>query len=502
MISAPEKISETDFFTLLQQKDLVIAELRSQNKLLQWELAQLKRMIFGSKSERFAPAAIPGQMSLDMDIESVQEPSKAATVKVDAHERRKKEEEKKHPIRMPFPAHLHREVIVIKPEVDLSEYVSIGQEVTEELELTEAKLFVKKYVREKYARKDGEGVVIAPMPARVIDKGMFGPHLIAQILIDKYADHLPLYRQMKRFEREGVKLPYSTIADVPRQTSGLMMPLYELLRETVLSSGYLQVDETPTPVLDREKKGKTHRGFYWVYRSPQQRLVLFDYREGRGRDGPMKMLKDFAGLLQTDGYTVYDEFENNKRITLAGCMAHGRRYFEKAIGSDRDRAEHALKQIQLLYAVERILKQEQKSPEEILLLRKEKSLPVLVELEKWMKETILQVTPKSPTGVAIGYCLTRWEKLTRYIYHPELEIDNNLVENAIRPSVIGRKNYLFAGSHDGARRSAMMYSFLGSCKINNINPQLWLADVLIRIADTKSSGLPALLPSGWKTPAL
>lgn len=501
MISAPEKLTETAFLKIIQEKDLVNAELRSQIKLLQWELAQLKRMIFGSKSERFSPVSLPGQMTLGMDVETKQEATKPATVKVEAHERTKKDQDKKHPVRLPFPAHLHREDIRIRPEGDLSEYVFIGEEITEELELVAAKLFVKRYIREKYARKDGEGVVISALPSRVIDKGMFGPHLLSQILIDKYADHLPLYRQMKRFEREGVKIPYSTLADVPRQTAGLMLPLCELLTRTVLSSGYLQADETPTPVLDREKKGKTHRGYYWVYRSPERRLVLFDYREGRGRDGPVNMLRGFKGFLQTDGYAVYDDFAKNRDITLVGCMAHARRHFEKALDSDRERASQALKQIQLLYKVESRIREEQKEPEDILLLRQAESLPVLMELERWMKENILEVTPKSPVGQAITYSLPRWGKLIRYIDHPQLEIDNNLVENAIRPSVIGRKNYLFAGSHDGARRSAMMYSFFGSCKINNLNPQQWLADVLIRIADTKMSELPSLLPSNWKAPA-
>jgi transposase len=433
-----------------------------------------------------------------MEVESLQEPTKPGVLRIDAHDRRKKEDVQKKPVRMPFPAHLHREVTILVPEGDLSDYVKIGEEATEELELTQAKLFVKRTVREKYARKDGEGVLIASLPARVIDKGMFGPHLLSQILIDKYADHLPLYRQMKRFEREGVKLPYSTLADVPRQTGLLLRPLYDLLSKTVLSSGYLQVDETPTPVLDRKKKGRTHRGYYWVYRSPGEKLVLFDYREGRGRDGPVNMLRDFKGFLQTDGYAVYNDFDKQQDIILAGCMAHARRYFEKAKDSDGQQAEQALQYIQRLYATERIIRERQSLPEEILLLRKEDSLPVLIEMEKWMKDLLLRVTPKSPMGQAIAYCLPRWEKLSRYIYYPSLEIDNNLVENAIRPSVIGRKNYLFAGSHDGACRSAMMYSFFGSCKIHNINPQDWMADVLIRIADTKMSKLHTLLPSNWK----
>ena len=306
-----------------------------------------------------------------------------------------------------------------------------------------------------------------------------------------------MYRQMGRFERCGVKLAYSTLVDVPRQVCPWLVSLYDEAKKQVLASSYLQADETPTPVLDRDKKQKTHKGYHWVYRSPQAKLVLFDYREGRGREGPREMLKNFKGHLQTDGYSVYDEFGNRDGITLVNCMAHARRYFEKAQSNDTLRAEHVLTEIQKLYAVERIIKDEQKSDEEILLLRKEESLPILQELEKWMKENIVLVRPTSPMGIAVAYCLSRWEKLTRYIYHAYLEIDNNLVENAIRPSVIGRKNYLFSGSHEGARRSAMMYSFFGSCKINNINPQEWFVDVLTRIPDTKISQLHTLLPNNW-----
>ncbi len=230
----------------------------------------------------------------------------------------------------------------------------------------------------------------------------------------------------------------------------------------------------------------------------EQRLVLFDYREGRGREGPQELLKNYTGFIQSDGYPVYDAFEKRPGITLTGCMAHARRYFEKALGNDKARAEYFITQAQQLYAVEKLIRDEQLTGENILALRKEKSLPVLNAMEAWLRDHIIQTTPTSPIGKAIAYSLTRWEKLTAYVYDPILEIDNNLVENAIRPTVIGRKNYMFAGSHDGARRSAMIYSFFGSCKMNNINPSEWLADVLLKISDTKQSELYTLLPNYWK----
>ena len=334
MINAYENISRESLISELifykktcEDLNEKFSSLEFANLQLKAELAQIKRMIFGSKSERFAPAEIPGQLSFDIGA-PIQEAEKESPVKVEEHERQKKQKEKKHPLRMPFPKELPRETTVITPEGDLSDYKKIGEEVTEELELIEAKLFVKRTVREKYARKDGQGVIIAELPSRLIYKGLFGINLIVQILIDKYVDHLPLYREMVRFDRMGVKLAYSTLADVPRQVCPWLEALYDELIKQVISSTYLQVDETPTPVLDRDKKQKTHRGYHWVYRSPQAGLVLFDYRQGRGGEGPREMLKKFIGFLQTDGYSVYDEFGKINGIILLGCMAHARRYFE------------------------------------------------------------------------------------------------------------------------------------------------------------------------------
>ena len=483
---------------MIETQDLLLENqlLKSKISNLEFQLDELKRLIFGAKSERYVSNVHPSQLSL-LDVpQSEMEQNNSITI--EEHERKQNDTKKNHPVRSPFPADLPREEIIIYPDgYDASTIEKpIGEEVTEVLEEIPGKIFVKCYRRLKFAKKEG-GVAIGNLPSRPIEKGLFGELLLTRILVDKYCDHLPLYRQQQRFTRAGITLAASTLGDVPRQCCELLNPLYNELIKQTTQSNYLQADETPHPVQDSKVKGKTHRGYLWVYRSVEKRLVLFDYQKGRGREGPQELLKNYTGFLQTDGYAVYDDFGNRNGITLLGCMAHARRYFEKALGNDKARAEYFITKVQLLYTVERKIREEILSTEQIASLRLKESLPVLNELEVWLKENIIQVTPTAPIGKAIAYTLSRWTKLTEYVNHPFLEIDNNLVENAIRPTVIGRKNYLFAGSHDGAMRSAMIYSFFGSCKMNNINPQEWLADVLLKINDTKASQLYTLLPNYW-----
>lgn len=469
--------------------------LQKELSKIRFQLDQLLRAIHGSKSERFIANENPAQLSL-LDVAPKSQEEKPG-VKIAEHERRKKENKK--PSRNLLPDHLERITRTIYPEGfdENSTAPRIGEEVTEELDYIPGKMVVNRTVRPKFKDVDGN-IVIAELRSRLIEKGLFGTALIVRILIDKYVDHLPLYRQCERFKRAGVEIASSTVGDVPRQVADKMELLYMELVRQVLLSAYLNADETPTPVLDSQKKGKTHRGYHWVYYSPHEKLVLFDYRPGRGREGPEEMLKNFKGFLQTDGYSVYDAFENRDGITLVGCMAHARRYFEQALQSDHDRATYMMQKIQLLYDVEREIKDSHADEAQIVKLRQEKSLSVLNEIHSWLKENIIIVTPSSPPGKAMAYMLSRWEKLSVYVHHAHLNIDNNLVENAIRPSVIGRKNYLFSGSHEGAARSAMFYSFFGSCKMNGINPEEWLADVIEKLPETKSSQLYTLLPNHWK----
>jgi hypothetical protein len=235
-----------------------------------------------------------------------------------------------------------------------------------------------------------------------------------------------------------------------------------------------------------------------VYYSPLEKTVLFDYREGRSREGPQKLLKDFKGYLQTDGYKVYDLFANRKDITLLNCMAHARRGFEKALDYDRENAEFAMEMFQKIYAIERKAKEQNLTSEQRHSLRLDESLPLLNELGKWIAGTYKTVLPKSPLGRAMTYCIPRWDNLMNYLKDGSLEIDNNLAENAIRPIALGRKNYLFAGSARGAERAAMFYSFFGTCRKNEVNPFDWLKDTLERIPLHKANKLHELLPLSFK----
>lgn len=460
---------------------------------LKHELDQLKRLIFGSRHERFVPTTPQEQLALGLEVQTAQPPAPALE-KIEYTRKKKETSHKIHIGRMKLPADLPREQVIIEPDQDITGWTRIGEEITEELERIPGKLFVRQYVRPKYAKPDGEGVVIGELPARPIDKGIAGPGLLAQIIIDKYTDHLPVHRQIQRFEREGIKLSSSTLTDWISGTCALLDPLYEVLKAKVLSADYLQADETPIKVLDKDKKGTTHRGYHWVYHAPVERLVLFDYREGRGREGPHEILKGFTGHLQTDGYTVYEDFDKKPGITLFHCMAHARRKFDEAKDNDLVRASYALTEIQKVYAIERQAKNEGMSAEQFYALRQEESVPILNDLKNWMLENYKMVLPKSTIGQALHYSLERFDKLMLYTSDGKLKIDNNLVENAIRPVAIGRKNYLFAGSHNGAKRAAMLYSFLGTCKINDINPFEWLRNTLEIIPKHPVNKIYELIP--------
>jgi len=468
---------------------------------LKQELAQLKKIIFGSRQERFVAgeAITPQQLSLNMEAEAIAA-VKITDAKKIAYTKVTKEitPVKLHPGRNPLPDHLERREQVIEPADDVTLLKKIGEEVTEELEYEPGKLFVNKIVRPKYAKLGGEGVIIAPMIERPLPKAIAGPGLLAQVSIDKYIDHLPLHRQMERFKREGVNIAYSTLTDMVSGTCSLILPLYESLKQQVLSCNYLHADETPIKVLDKDKKGQTHRGYFWVYHSSIEKLVLFDYQPGRGREGPKQILQNFKGFLQTDGYSVYDFFKEKEDITVLHCMAHARRMFYEAQANDADRSAYALGQFGNLYAIERDIKEQQLQHEQALKLRQQKAVPILQSLDKWMKEQYLQTLPKSTIGKALGYSIERWNELSIYSTNGKLNIDNNPVENTIRPVAIGRKNYLFAGSHEAAQRSAMLYSLLGTCKLNGINPFIWLRETLRRIATHPINKIEELLPQNFK----
>lgn len=464
---------------------------------LQQEIANLRRLIFGQKSERFVAINARQIVLPGFDAPSGNS-RKTETI---SYIRRKREKAKLTPHgRSPLPAHLPRIEVVIEPDGDLSGCKRIGEEVTETLEYKAAELHVLRTIRPKYAKPDGEGVLIAPMPSMPLPKSEAGASLLAHILVSKYVDHMPFYRLRQQFKRHNkIDIPASTIDGWFKGASMLAAPIGRLMREMIKSSSYLQADETPIRVQDPALKGKCHTGYMWPYLDPVQGLVVFDYQPSRSRNGPDRMLKEFSGALQVDGYKGYNQFEHRDGITLLGCFAHARRYFEKALSQDKERAAWMLTAIQELYNIERKARQAQLSYEGRYQLRQEQSVPILTGINEWLHQNGMKVLPASLIGKAINYTVGMWPRLERYITDGRFEIDNNLIENTIRPIALGRKNYLFAGSHQAAQNAALIYSVVATAKYHDVNPTEYLEFVLRNIADYPFPKLADLLPQNWKT---
>lgn len=473
-------------------------KLEQENSYLKFQIEQFKRAMYGSKKERFIASEIPEQLSIPFEVDEQKVIDAVETVVEEITYERKKAGSKNHPGRLALPSHLLVNEIILEPIENVEGLKSIGQEITDELEYSPAKLYINRYIRNKYITPEDEQgsqeVKIASLDFRPIPKCIAGPNLLAQIIIDKFVDHLPLYRQIQRFSREGVDVAASTVDSWMRLTAELLQPLYECHYQHTILNGYLQVDESPIKVQDRDKLGATHTGYMWVYHAPLLKSVCFDYRKGRTKEGPAEVLKDFKGYLQTDGYSSYFQFDKKENITHIGCWAHARRYFEKALNYNKANASHVMLLIQKLYGIEQKAKDLKLSPEKRKELRLEESLLIINEIGNYIAVQSKIELPKSPLGKAYEYCLNRWNALIDFLKDGNLLIDNNLIENAIRPLALGRKNYLFAGSHDAAKNIAMYYSFFATCKKNEINPLKWMYYVLKNINNTKISQLKNLLP--------
>lgn len=479
----------------VQEYEWAIQKHENDSAYYKAQIAQLQRMLFGQKRERFEGDNAQLPLPFEAGEQQIEQQEAQLAQKIE-YVRKKRSN---HKGRIALPDHLPVEEIEIHPEGDLSEMVCIGKETTEELDCVPAKFFIRRYIRYKYAPKNKEGVLIGELPERAIDKGIPGAGLMASILVDKYMDHLPLYRQRQRFLREKIPIAASTLDGWARQGLERLEILYEHLLEDTKAKGYLQADETPIKVLESNKKGACHQGYYWVYHNPMDKTVLFDYQPTRGAKGPERVLTGFKGYLQTDGYVVYDKIGRQSNVTHLACWAHARREFDKAKANDMHRAEIALALIQKLYAVEAEARENGLSIGERKELRLEKSLPFLNALGKWISQEVKSTLPKSQIGKAMRYAIERWDNLNAYLHDGMLEIDNNLVENAIRPVALGRKNYLFTGSHQAAQRAAMIYSFFAICKKHEVNPYEWLKYVLENIMSTNIQNIRKLYPQNFKS---
>jgi len=466
-----------------------LATARQENAYLKEELANLKRLLFGAKRERYI-SQDDQQLPVFEEQKAAEQPKEEVQV---SYKKTKPNQGKAK--RLLLPADLPRETTVIYPDVEgIEDEEVIGREVTERLAYIPGKVYVERIERLR-VKRNGQ-IYIAEVPTAPIEKSNAGASLLAYLLVAKYIDHLPFYRQVQQLKRLGITIPESTISGWFTKTCQLLEPLYEVLVKMIQLTDYLQVDETPIPVQSSEKQGATHTGYHWFYYLPLLNAVIVNYRQSRERAGPAEMLSTFQGAIQTDGYAAYEQIGKREGITHLGCWAHARRKFFEAKNNDPERAEAVILKIQALYAIEREAKEEGLNADQAYMLRQEKSVPLLKELKALLIEYAESqaATPKSVMGKAIKYTLGQWDKLVGYTENGQWHMDNNAVENKIRPVALGRKNYLFCGSHQHARYAAMIYSFFGTCKANGVEPLQWLTETLQKINDTKMTELNTLLP--------
>jgi len=469
-----------------------LATLQTENKLLRQKLELfLKRYFGGTKNESLDPKQLElllaGLAALAAPTPVVAKPTPArATIAA-------------RPVRQPLPAHLETERVVLEPEEVQQQpagWRKLGEEVTEELDWKPAKFIKRLYIRPKYA--NAERIVIAPLPARLIEKGLPGAGLLTQVIVGKYEDHLPLYRQERIYrERHGVNLSRQTLCGWVEVAADWLSPIYREMKAGLVAGDYLQADETPIRYLDPDVKGKSQSGWLWTYSQPQGDVV-FDWNVSRSREGPREFLKSFRGKLQTDGYGVYESLarERGDELILIGCWAHARRGLHEALGEGRS-AAWLVGQIGRLYAVEKQLREQKAGSQLRAAVRAWQSRPILERLRRALEIVRRRVLPKSLLGQAIDYTLARWAALIRYVEDGRLAIDNNACENSIRPTAIGKKNFLFIGHPEAGQRSAVIYSVLGSCRRHGINPAEYLQDIFERLPKAKTSEVPALTPAAW-----
>ena len=478
-------------------------ELSIRNNSLELQLAELRKYIFTGRQEKFKPNPNATELQTVMFANDKLGEVVIEKIKhIPTHTQRTTNLRVNHPGRSPLPENLRRVKTISAPLEDVSMLKKIGEEVTEILEYQPGELYVKQIIRPEYIQMSEDGLkgkrIIAPMPSLPIPKSYVGVSLLAYFLVSKFIDHLPIHRILQIFKRQKVIIPDSTVVNWIEAGYKLLEPLYELYQKMILQTGYLHVDETTIKVLDKTKKGTTHQGYYWVYYDGIEKNALFKYAPGRGGVFPSETLNGFEGYLQVDGYEGYNQFKAKDNVRVMHCWAHVRRKFYDIQGMYQEKTENILTLIQKLYTVERHCRKNMLTSEQIVAYRLEHAKPVLTTIHDSLKLYQSQeVLPGSPLGKAINYTINLWNGLETYLEQGYLQIDNNPVENSIRPVAIGRKNYMFGGSHRGAERSAMFYSFFASCKTHDINPLEWLIYVLENINDCKLSDLHKLLPQNY-----
>jgi transposase len=484
---------------LAKQSELDSREAEIENlKLL---ILKLKRMQFGPRSEKLNADIAQLELRLeDLEVNlAAADPVPAQPVSIAL-----KVETAKKPARRALPAELPRETEVIAPSQEAcpdcgGKMRLLGEDVAETLEYVPGRFKVIRTVRPKLSCACCSRVIQEPAPSRPIDRGLAGPGLLAHVLVSKYSDHLPLYRQSEIYEREGIELDRSTLADWVGGASRTLRPLVDALKNHVLGAEKLHGDDVPVPVLE-PGSGKTRTGRLWTYVRDDRPAaddaapaVWFAYSPDRKGEHPERHLKNYKGILQADGYAGFNRLYETGRIAEAACWAHVRRKFFDLHQAHRSPvAKEALERIAQLYGIEKEIRG--LSPGERRAMRQARSRPLLESMHAWLKVTMAKLSRKSDVAKAIHYALERWSALTLFTEDGRIEIDNNAAERALRAVALGRKNYLFAGSDAGGERAAAIYSLLGSAKLNGVDPEAYLTAVLRRIADHPINRIQELLP--------
>jgi len=482
--------------------DSVLSQLLADHDRLQHQLRLLLKHRFGRKTERLDPAQL--QLFLEELRQAVGQADAAPeATPVVAHLRRKRLDPKgQRPV---IPDSLPREVVRLEPEeADKTcgcgaEKVCIGCDKSQVLEFIPSQFKVIVYERAKYAcKRCEEGVVIAPPPAKPIAGGLPGFGLLADVLVKKYVEHMPLHRMREAYQRAGPNLPVSTLADWVAAGAEALGPIAQEIRRQVLRSYVVQVDDTPLTVLDRGHPGGSKRGAMFAYLG-ENATVVYDYQETRSSSGPCAFFGLREGWVQADAAGTFEPLFAQGRSKEVGCWSHDRRYYVEALETDK-RAAVAIAWIAKLFEVDR--QAAGKTPEERLALRRELSHPVYDALGAWVAETRKTATPKSPLGKALTYTVNQWTALGRFLKDGRLELSNNACERALRKVAVGRNNWLFAGSDEGARRAAVIYTVVGTCRLRGVEPWVWVRDVLEKLAGGwKQARIGELLPGATATAA-
>jgi transposase len=495
-VDLPNDVESLKQLVLTQRAQLLSRQVEIEHLKLQ--IARLRRMHFGRSSEQLNDQI--AQLEFKLEELETQEASVPAAPAPLPSTRSKS-------ARRPLPEHLPRERIVHEPSSTCTcpqcggALRALGEDVSEMLEYVPEHWKVLRHVRPKYSCAGCQNIVQAAAPSRPIERALAGPALLAHVLVSKYADHIPLYRQSQIYARERIELDRSTLGEWVGGATALIQPLLDALADYVLSAAKLHADDTPVPVL-APGTGKTKTGRLWTYvrddrpaGSTDPPAVFFRYSPDRKGAHPTAHLKNFRGILQADGYAGFNGLYDRAAHPLieAACMAHARRkFFDICEATQSPLAQEALERIAVLYQIEENIRGQ--DPHERRRVREQRSQPLLTDLHRWMLATVRTLSKKSDLAAAIHYSLTRWEALCRFCHDGCIEIDNNAAERALRAVALGRKNFLFAGADCGGERAAAMYGLIGTCKLNEIDPEAYLRFVLERIADHPINRIQELLP--------